>query len=512
MSRSRSVGARALGLCVLSSIASAQGVIRVPADQPTISAALTAAAADTTILCAPGIYNERLTWPAVDGIRLIAEEGSSRTTIHGNSAGPVISFTSSAITAKTLIEGFEITGGLIRNQLIATGAGVLIRAGAPTLRGNLIFRNTILGVSRATGTALGAGVFVGPGANPRIERNTFNENTIADAAVQGGAAVAVSGGGAEIVGNTFVASALSRSDLRAIGAGVLVDRARSAVLIASNTLLGNDARDVAQADGGGIAVDRSGDVTVVNNTVVNNRLPVGIATARGAGMYFEGSTAAVHNNIVAFNVAAPTHAGIEVVSSVVTADFNNVWSNQPSNYGGIAAGANDLSVDPKFVGLGLGGLRLQGSSPMIDAGDSRRVPGAAEIDVDGDPRRLDGSGGLSARVDIGADEFSIASLRIVSGAPRIGTALQVEAQGPAGTQHTAIDLATGRGFVSPLGTFLLSPRAMVVSVGPTGSGPSVTIPNATALRGITFYLQAAVLPVATPGAGVFTNRLGLTIY
>lgn len=50
----------ALGLLLLSPALSAQNVIRVPADRATIREALAAAKADTTILCAPAIYNERL--------------------------------------------------------------------------------------------------------------------------------------------------------------------------------------------------------------------------------------------------------------------------------------------------------------------------------------------------------------------------------------------------------------------------------------------------------------------
>ena len=58
-------------------------VIRVPDDVSTIGDALLTAAANETILVAPGTYHVNLEWPATPGIKLVGENGALETILDG---------------------------------------------------------------------------------------------------------------------------------------------------------------------------------------------------------------------------------------------------------------------------------------------------------------------------------------------------------------------------------------------------------------------------------------------
>jgi hypothetical protein len=64
----------------------------------------------------------------------------------------------------------------------------------------------------------------------------------------------------------------------------------------------------------------------------------------------------------------------------------------------------NFCADPLFVQPSAGDLHLNEDSPCIDAGQLPADP-AKELDIDGDPRVVDGDGDGSALPDVGADEF-----------------------------------------------------------------------------------------------------------
>ncbi len=68
--------------------------------------------------------------------------------------------------------------------------------------------------------------------------------------------------------------------------------------------------------------------------------------------------------------------------------------------GGAGCANFQTTADPQFVGAG--DLHIKSTSPMIDAGNPAD-PTVGSIDLDGDPRKLNGVG--LCRRDIGADEF-----------------------------------------------------------------------------------------------------------
>ncbi len=104
-----------------SMLVSAQ-VINVPADQLTIQDGLNAASFGDTVLVAPGTYFENITWPNVNGIKLIAEGDTSDTFIDGSALERVIHIQGHTIDTLTFIEGFTIRNG--RGIGIFNGSGI----------------------------------------------------------------------------------------------------------------------------------------------------------------------------------------------------------------------------------------------------------------------------------------------------------------------------------------------------------------------------------------------------
>jgi serine protease len=141
------------------STATAQTTIRVPADQPTIQAAIGAAVHGDTVLVAPGTYVERLAFSG-KAITVVSEGGPAVTVIDGSRAGAVVTFNSGEGRAAVL-RGFTITngGGF-------SGSGVAVSNASPTIESNVISGNT---------GCDGVGINVNFGS-PRIVNNEISGN------------------------------------------------------------------------------------------------------------------------------------------------------------------------------------------------------------------------------------------------------------------------------------------------------------------------------------------------
>lgn len=177
------------------------------------------------------------------------------------------------------------------------------------------------------------------------------------------------------------------------------------------------------------------------------------------------------------------------------------WSTYSCIEGG-STGTGTIALHPQFVrdpspgsdaiwgtpDDDLGDLRLQPTSPCIDAGDPRTA--ASGLDMGAHPRLLDGDLDGTQRIDMGAHEFGHVRLALstptpqqltleVTGSPNL---LAVVAMGMPATQTTML---------APLGELFLDLGAPII-VAPIGALP-VTLNYALPGGALELMFQAVVL-------------------
>jgi hypothetical protein len=242
----------------------------------------------------------------------------------------------------------------------------------------------------------------------------------------------------------------------------------------------------------------------LHNTIANNT---------GGGILVSGNitTATLRGNIIVSN----TSGGVLVASTqgVVSSDFDNVWNNT-FNYSGLPAGPNSISGDPLFAGPS--NYHLARSSPCIDAVPAPHLTAAVDVDVDGDPRRIDGDldGGTTngAQPDMGADEFTEVRLSL-SGAPAIGSGISFGFASPQPSLcFFAVADLTDNLTIEPFGSLLLGGMILVHAFSVTTVPVAVPIPNQPLLRGLSVHAQALITPIPVGPSGQFTNRVSITLF
>jgi Right handed beta helix region len=415
----------ALGVLLSSSTLWSQSVINVPADQPTIQAAIQAASNGDTVLVAPGTYPENIDFLG-KLITVTSSGGAAMTIVDGGAAGPVVIFDSNE-GASSVLNGFTLQNGMasfsfpgwgsgggiliyyasptITNNVIADnhavcGIGVEIQGGSAVIRGNTITGNTQAGGDGGCG---GGGIEVTgdsshPAATPQIIGNTITNNSLAGGGFGGG--IGVSYFSSPIIQNNYIAG----NSVYNSGGGINLQSYDAAVVV-QNIIVNNSAGG--GGSGGGMNVEgpsSSADV-VTSNTIVGNT-----AFDGSSGIFADVlSPVAISNNIV---VAAPGQNAIvcsPFSSTFPTFSHNDVtspgggqaWS---SNCASAAQSNGNISADPQFLNVSTGDFHLQPNSPAIDAG-TNAVASLPQTDYAGNPRILDGNNDCVSTVDIGAYEL-----------------------------------------------------------------------------------------------------------
>src|SRR5438445_404489 len=157
-----------LALFMLPPSLRAQQTIHVPADQPTIQAAINAASNGDTVLVSPGIYVENINFNG-KAITVTSSGGPSVTIIDGGQNGSVVTFdsgetTSSGLNGVTIRNGYASYNGSYDS---GRGGGIQIINSSPTVTGNVISNNSAL---------CGMGIYVDGGSSV-IKNNTISNNT-----------------------------------------------------------------------------------------------------------------------------------------------------------------------------------------------------------------------------------------------------------------------------------------------------------------------------------------------
>jgi YD repeat-containing protein len=308
--------------------------IHVPADQPTIQAAIDAAQNGDTVLVSDGTYKENIDFHG-KAIALLSHNGPAVTIIDGNNLNTVVTFdTSEALTSQ--LQGFTI-----RNGSASFGAGINILGASPTIVGNYFVSN-----NQGSG-GYGAGIG-GNGSSPDIERNVFWSNTC-DTQFLSGVVSFVNGSSPRIVNNIFHDNAC---------------RAINMTLPVGNT------------------------PEVTNNTVVRNSVGIRVdARIPTAQQVYE-------NNLL---IANEVGLEVDFLNPGNEPTWkNNDVFNSTTNYMGIndlTGTAGNLSVDPHV--LSTTNYHLQFGSQAINAGDSS-APGLPSTDFDGFPRVRSGAVDIGA--------------------------------------------------------------------------------------------------------------------
>lgn len=134
-------------------------------------------------------------------------------------------------------------------------------------------------------------------------------------------------------------------------------------------------------------VSNYGKGSVSNNTIIQNT--VGLSGSSGM---------TVTNNIIALNGTGISRSSYGPDPSLVKNDvFNNT-----QNYSWTPVVGSDISIDPKFVDKANGDYHLLYNSPCIDTGVAVSF---APLDIDGNPRPIDGNADGITNIDIGCYEY-----------------------------------------------------------------------------------------------------------
>lgn len=392
-------------------------VLKVPADFPSIQAAIDAAANGDTVLVSPGTYLENINFHG-KAITVTSKKGPKKTVIDGRQKDTVATFTSGEGPGSVL-NGFTLRNGRsgFDTPGFGDGGGIWIRSSSPTITGNVIADN------RAC-TGIGVSIVFG---SPLVQGNTITGN------VQQGCSGGTGGGGVGIGGNgaaQLVNNVISSNFIGSAGGGISLFAAGNPILrdnvISDNTALGQ---------GGGIWIVNISDAAIIQNVITRN------TGTQGGGIYWGvpdiGRGPLLVNNTIADNsgtqgsgiFAAGFDKQATLVNNIVIARsgqtavycdsandpnppifrFNDIFAPLGAAYGGICTdqtGLNgNLSADPLFFDPGRTNYRLQAGSPAIDAGDNA-AQNLPPTDLDKRPRIVDGDGNGTVIVDMGAYERS----------------------------------------------------------------------------------------------------------
>ena len=391
---------------------SAPVTIHVPADQPTIQAAINAASPGDTILISDGTYKESINFNG-KAVTVTSVHGPAVTTIDGGKLSTVVLFVT-AETSASILNGFTITNGFagFQSPNFGEGGGIAVENASPTITNNVI-----------TGNAGCEGVGIGIGfGSPLVQGNTISNNT------QAGCSGGIGGGGISIRGESsgtqIISNTISGNSMPAGGGGIALFAA-GGPLIENNIFTGNNGF----GQGGGIVMFNNASPQIINNIFVHNTaaqggglywlIPqstpgilllnntiVGNTATQGSGVFNSGfaSNATLQNNII---------SGQPGINAVFCESFNNnappiftandVFTTDATPYGGICTDQTsvngNISADPLLTDVAVENLHLQPLSPAIDAGSNTAPVTLPLGDLDGHPRIH------NAIVDIGAFEF-----------------------------------------------------------------------------------------------------------
>lgn len=316
-------------------------IINVPADQPTISAAVTAAAPFDTIQVAPGIYNEIVVvnkpiqllgaQAGVDA-RIRPGTAAAESIITGINASGIVQLTNERV----VVDGFTIQNNTAGPGIstVGTGSGYWIF--------NNIIRNNVLGIymlsnstletqvrynffmsNNQAGAASGNGLLTETGSNFWVDNNLFTGHTTASVNLSPTSPTAVN---AIVSNNRMVTDnsiALTNTTNVKIADNVLINSQGSAIFFGGNTASTDVEGNVIQN-----GISNGVNVTTAFVAVPNTNIRMKNNNISG-------------NSVSGLNLPAGTYA---VGGANLPLDATNNWWGSPT--GPFPLGTGDAVIDP----------------------------------------------------------------------------------------------------------------------------------------------------------------------
>ncbi len=330
--------------------------IHVPADMPTIQAAIDTAAAGDTVMVHPGDYAESIDFAGkaivVTGTAPEELDTVRGTVVDAGGVAPVVSFRSGEDEA-AVVAGLTLTGG----RGTPFGGGVHCDGASPTIHHCVITANTA--------SESGGGVN-GSDSSPHFSDCIIDRNI----------ASAAQGGGFSFSGSsnpTFLRCLIARNQAATRGGG-------GACSDGAEPMLNNSVAFYNSADGrgGGLAVGEASGATLTNCSISEN------LAAAGGGIDVRALGVLTLDQVTMAGNVAQSGGGALLLAGEGAIGNSVLWGNPPSEItldgAGIAdvrytdvqgsySGEGNLDVDPSFALYYQRGYPLRPGSPCIDAAD-----------------------------------------------------------------------------------------------------------------------------------------------
>jgi predicted RecA/RadA family phage recombinase len=290
-----------------------------------------------------------------------------------------------------IIDGFTISGG----NGGSTGGGMFNNNGSPTIENCLFLNNQAIS---------GGGLYNEMSSSPTIVNSTFENNSATD-----GGGIYNSDNSSPVILNSII-----RGNHADNSGGGLHNYSASSPQIVNSVLSGNQA----QQTGGSISNNQNSSPLILNSTLSGNEAE---ASDGGAIFNLNQSFPQVINSIVWNNRAGGLTSTADASINAVTTDTVIFTNSLVGNSGGSqewsshfgADGGNNIDSDPVFaedvslVNLPntTGDLSLEECSPAIDVGANELFAYPGAVDIEGNPRIVNSTGGSEDIIDLGAFEF-----------------------------------------------------------------------------------------------------------
>jgi hypothetical protein len=341
-----------LAVAILFATTALAEIIRVPADQPTIQAAINAAAKGDTVLVAGGTYYENIDFKgkAITVASQFLVDGDTthvnNTIINGSrpsdpTKGSVVSFVSGEDTT-SVIYGFTITGGTgtLYSSIDRIGGGIYYENSGARIAHNKITANSITNTQRCWGGGIGTYPVLHDLHQVIIEDNVIESNAISgNDRTRGGGICLIQG---KVIRNKIRSNSCSSTSYTSVGGGVFsysdTTFHRALVIIEGNTITHNQVTSTASyGNGGGIDIQNS-NVHLVDNVISHNQVGGGLYNyGAGVRLMYSKEISVVKGNSISFNSFVKGNCsggGLYVVGAVGLSIQGNRFEENRSDAGG----------------------------------------------------------------------------------------------------------------------------------------------------------------------------------